>query len=73
MSADRGVGKVLSSAPGVSLGADRAPCASGSAWATHDSGLPDFLFQDPAVHYVSIITAPVIRSPVKDEYPGWFS
>jgi len=25
------------------------------------------------VHYDSIISAPVIRAPVEDEYPGWLA
>jgi len=73
MSADRGAGEVVHSAPGLSLGADRAPCAPGSAWATRLAGLPDCLVRDPAVTYDAIISAPVIRAPVEDEYPGWLA
>jgi len=31
------------------------------------------LVRDPAVRYNSIISAPVIRAPIEDEYPGWLS
>jgi len=31
------------------------------------------LVRDPAVRYDSIISAPVIRAPIEDEYPGWLS
>jgi len=70
VSADRGAGEVVHSAPGLTLGADRAPCAPGSAWATGLAGLPNCLIRDPAVRYDSIISAPVIRAPIEDEYPG---
>jgi len=73
VSADRGAGEVVHSAPGLALGADRAPCAPGSAWATHLACLPDCLFRDPAVRYDAIISAPVIRAPIEDGYPGWLS
>jgi len=73
VSADRGAGQVVHTAPGLILGADRAPCAPGSAWATRLAGLPDCVIRDPAVHYESIISAPVIRAPVEDEYPGWLA
>jgi len=73
VSADRGVGKVVHSAPGLALGADRAPCAPGSAWATRLAGLPDCLVRDPAVRYDAIISAPVIRAPIEDEYPWWLA
>jgi len=72
VSADRGAVAVVHSAPSLSLGADRAPCAPGSAWATRLSGLPDCLIRDPAVRYDSIISAPVVRVP-EDEYPGWLA
>jgi len=42
VSADRGAGEVVHSAPGLSLGADRAPCSPDSAWATRLAGLPNF-------------------------------
>jgi len=70
VSADRGAGKVVHSAPGLTLGADHAPCASGSAWETRLACLPDFLIRDPTVRYYSIISAPVIRAPIEDEDPG---
>jgi len=73
VSADRGAGEVVHSAPGLALGADRAPCAAGSAWATRLAGLPDCLVRDPAVRYDAIISAPVIRAPIEDEYPGWLA
>jgi len=73
VSADRGAGEVVYSAPGLTLGADRAPCGPGSAWAIRLSGLPDFVLRDLAVHYDSIISAPVIGAPVEDEYPGWLA
>jgi len=71
--ADRRAGEVVHSAPGLALGADRAPRAPGSARATRLAGLPDCLVRDPAVRYDSIISAPVIRAPTGDEYPGWWS
>ena len=71
VSADRGAGQVVHSAPGLALWADRAPCAPGSAWATHLAGLPDCLVRDPAELFDSIISAPVIRAPIEDEYPAW--
>jgi len=70
VSADHGAGEVVHSAPGLALGADRAPCAPGSAWDTRLAGLPDCLVRDPAVPYDAIISAPVIRAPIEDEYPG---
>jgi len=73
VSADRGAGEVVHSAPGLALGADRAPCAPGSAWATRLAGLPDCLVRDPAVRYDAIISAPVIRAPIGDEDPGWLA
>jgi len=73
VSADFGAGEVVHSAPDLFLGADRAPCAPGSAWETRLAGLPDCLIRDPAVHYYSISSAPVIRAPVEDEYPGWLA
>jgi len=73
VSADRGAGEVVHSAPGLALGANRAPCAPGSAWATRIAGLPDFWVRDPAVRFDSIISAPVVRAPIEDEYPGWLS
>jgi len=69
VSADRGAGEVVQSAPGLALGADRAPCTPGSAWANRLAGLPDCLVRDPAVRYDAIISAPVIRAPIEDEYP----
>jgi len=71
--ADRGAGKVAHSTPGPILGADRAPCSPGGAWATRFAGLPDCLMRDPALTYDSIIAAPVIRAPVEDEYSGWLA
>jgi len=73
VSADRGAGEVVHSASGLALGADRAPCAPGTAWATRLAGFPDCLVRDPAVRYDSIISAPDIRAPIEDEYPGWLS
>jgi len=72
-SADRGAGEVVHSAPGLALGAERAPCAPGSVWATRLVGIPDCLVRDSAVRYDSIISAPVVRTPIEDEYPGWLS
>ena len=43
VSADRGAGEVVQLAPSLALGADRAPCAPGSAWATHSSCRPSRL------------------------------
>jgi len=31
------------------------------------------LVRDPAVRYDAIISAPVIRAPFEDEYPGWLA
>ena len=31
------------------------------------------MIRDPAVHYDYIISAPVIRAPVENEYPGWLA
>ena len=73
VSADSGAGEVVHSASGLALGADRAPFAPGSAWATRLAGLPNCLVRDPAVRYDSIISAPVIRAPIEYEYPGWLS
>jgi len=73
LSEDRGAGEVAHSTPRPTLGADRAPCAPGSAWVTRLAGLPDCLIQDFAVNYDSIISAPVIRAPVQYEYPGWLA
>ena len=70
VSADRGAGEVVHSAPGLALWADRAPCAPGSAWATCLAGLPDCLVRDPPMRYDFIISAPDIRAPIEDEYPG---
>jgi len=70
VSADRGAGEVVHSAPGLALGVDRAPGAPGRAWATRLAGLPDCWVRDPAVRYDSIILAPVIRAPIEDEYLG---
>ena len=69
VSADRGAGEVVNSAPGLALGADRAPCTPGSAWATCLAGIPDCLVRHPAVRYDAIISKPVIRAPIADEYP----
>jgi len=71
VSADSRAGEVVHSAPCLALGADRAPCAPCSAWDTRLAGLPDCLVRDPAVRYDAIISAPVIRAPSEDEYPGW--
>jgi len=71
VSADRGAGEVVHSAPGLALGADCAPCGPGSAWATLLAGSPVCFVQDPAVRYDFIISAPVIRAPIEDEYPVW--
>ena len=71
--ADRRVGEVVHSAPGLALGADRAPCAPGRAWTTRLSGLNDCLVRDPAVRYDAIILAPAIRALIEDEYPGWLA
>jgi len=73
VSADRGAGEVVHSAPCLTLGADRATCAPGRAWATCLAGLPECFIRDLAVHYDSIISAPGIRALVEDEYPGWLS
>jgi len=73
VSADYWAGEVVHSAPGLAFGADRAPCAPGSAWATCLAGLPDCLVREPAVRYDAIISAPVIRAPIADEYPGWLA
>ena len=73
VSADRGAGEVVHSGPGLTLGADRPSRAPGSAWATHPAGIPDCLIRDPAVHYDSIISAPVIRAPGEDYYPRWLA
>jgi len=70
VSADRGAGEVVHSTPGLALGADRSPCAPGSAWATRLACLRDCLVRDPAVRYDAIISAPVLRAPNEDEYPG---
>jgi len=72
VSADRGAGEVVHSAPGLAFGADRVPCAPGSAWATRLAGPPDFLVPDPAVRHDSFILAPVFRALIEDEYPGWW-
>jgi len=69
VSADRGAGEVVHSVPGLILGDNHAPCAPGSAWATRLVDLPDCLIRDPAVRYESIISAPVIRAMIEDEYP----
>lgn len=71
--ADRGMGEPLHNTLGTTFAADRVPCSSGSAWATRIAGLPDFLVWDPAKKYDSIISAPVIRAAVKDEYPLWLA
>jgi len=73
VSADRGTGEIVHSGPGLALGADRAPCVPGSAWAARLAGLPDCLIRDPAVRYDAIISAPVIRAPIEDEYPVWLA
>jgi len=73
VSADRGAREFAYSAPGFALEADRAPCVPGLAWATRLAGLPDCLIRDPAVHYDSIISAPVIRAAVEDDDPGWLA
>jgi len=73
LSADRGAGELAHSTPGLILGADRAPCFPGSAWATRLAGLPDCLIQDTALTYDSIILAPDIRAPIEDEYSGWLA
>jgi len=73
VSSDHGAGEVVQSAPGVTPEADPAPCAPGSAWATRLACLSDCLIRDPALHYDSIISAPVIRASVEDEYPGWLA
>jgi len=73
VSADRGAEEVVHSAPGLARGADRAPCVPGNAWATRLAGLPDFLVRDPAVRYDAIISAPVIRAPIEDEFPVWLA
>ena len=72
-SADRWTGEVMHSTPGSTLGAYRAPCSPGSAWATHLAGLPDCLIRDPAQTFDFIISAPVIRALVEDEYPRWLA
>jgi len=73
VSADRKAGEVVHSDPGLALGADRASCVPDSAWATRLAGLPDGLVRAPAVRYDSIISAPVIRAPIEDEYPVWLA
>jgi len=73
LSADHGAGEVAHSNPRPTFGAERAPCAPGSASATCIYGFPDCLIQDPAVEYDSIILAPVVSAPVEDEYPGWLA
>ena len=73
VSADRGAGEVVHAAPGLALEANLAPCAAGSAWATRLAGLPDCFVRDPAVRYVFIISAPVIRAPIGDGYPEWLA
>jgi len=70
VSADRGAGEVVHAAPGLPLGANCAPWAPGSAWATCLAGLSDCLVRDLAVCYDSMISAPVIRAPIENEYPG---
>jgi len=72
VSSDRGAGKVVHSALGLTLEADRAPCASSSASATRIARFLDCLIRDPAVRYDFIISAPDIRAPIEDEYPGRF-
>jgi len=73
VSAERGAGEVVHSGPGLTRGADSAPCAPGSAWAPRLAGFPDCLIRNPAVRYDSIIWAPVIRAPIEDELPGWLA
>jgi len=73
VSADRGAAEVVHYAAGLDLGADRAPCAPGSACATRLAGVPDCLVRDPALRYDSIISAPGMPDTIKDEYPGWLS
>jgi len=73
VSADRGAGVVVHAAPGLALGADRAPSAPGSVWATRLAGMPDCLVRDSAVRNDSFISAPVVRTPIEDEYLGWLS
>jgi len=73
VSADPGAGEVVHSAPGLALDSDRTPCPPGSAWATRLAGLPDCLVRDPVVRYDAIISAPVIRAPIEDEYLGWLA
>ena len=73
LSQHRGAGEIAHAAPVLVLGADRALCAPGSAWATLLAGLPDCLVRDPAERYDSIISAPLIRAPIEDEYPEWLS
>ena len=70
VSAERGAGEDVHSAPGLTRGADRALWAPGSARKTRLAGLSDCLIRDPAMCYDSIISAPVIRAPIEDEYPG---
>ena len=73
LSADSGAGEVANANPRPTFGAERAPCAPGSASATCIYGFPDCLIRDPAVKYDSIILEPVVRAPVEDEYPGWLA
>ncbi|OSX70585.1 hypothetical protein BU14_0716s0001 [Porphyra umbilicalis] len=60
-------------APGVVYGADRAPCAPGSAWAIRLAGIPVALIRDPTKSYDPSILAPVIRGPEEEDYPRWWA
>jgi len=73
LSAGLGTEEATRSTPGTTFGANRAPSYTGSAWATRLAGLPDFLIRDPTQTYDSIVSAPVIRAPVEDEYPRWLA